>query len=789
MTTLGSTALHLCITDFRFTHTFIICNHLPETELIFGIDIQKKFSLSYAWDKDQHCYIQWNGKFLAFTHATTQKTTIGTVKSTLKIPPRHNGVVPIKLSGPLITTDTAHFVIDDSRPKGRDPNINIIDGIQRIKDRSTVNVLISNYTNKHVTFHKGKYVGHLEPIELHSTNQGETHQANSITLKKMMSKTVMSDTFNPPHHKISTHVQNSLELLLKEYESQFAQDEMSIGTTPLTSMSIDTGTADPVSQKPYPIAMKHYDWVKHEIEKLLAAKVICSSCSSWSATIIVVPKGDRGKCLVIDYRALNKVTRKFTWPMPKVEDIFSKLNGATYFTTLDLCTWYHHIPLDKSSIPKTAFNSPFGKYKYIKVPFSLAQAPAYFQELMTGILKDFPFAIAYLDDIIIFSKTPQEDLSHIHMVFEKLRTANLSMKKSKCNFFSKEIQYLGHILSATGIRPLPSKTHAIQHMNPPTTPKQVTAFLGLVGYYRKFIKGFAKIAKLLTLLTRQQVKFKGTPEHQAAFVDLKDAIVQAPILHYPNPNKTYIVYTDASDDACGAQLSQEHDGTKFPIAFLSHTFSKTQCKWSTTEQEALGVYYAITKWNYYLQGANIIVWNDHKPLARFLNGKNMNNKVNRWNLELATYNITFEWISGARNKAADCLSRLVSPTGNSINMLTASVNDGPAFHTRSCTQSTSDSTSTSAVIPQPHISQDNNPTSKSFNSWPSGCLTTDATYRSFLQMYLQEATEWQSPTSQDWHFYPHKGITIQTCVRCWKTIPCPRHSQIMEIHHPHRSSW
>ena len=209
------------------------------------------------------------------------------------------------------------------------------------------------------------------------------------------------------------------------------------------SMTIDTGTADPVLQKPYPIAMKHYEWVKNEIEKLLAAKVICSSRSSWSAPIIVVPKGDRGKCLVIDYRALNKVTRKFTWPMPKVEDIFYKLNGATYFTTLDLRAGYHHIPLDKPSIPKTAFNSPFGKYEYVKVPFRLTQAPAYFQELMTGILKDFPFTIAYLDDIIIFSKTPQEHLSHIHKVFEKLETANLSMKKSKCNFFSKEIQYFG----------------------------------------------------------------------------------------------------------------------------------------------------------------------------------------------------------------------------------------------------------------------------------------------------------------------------------------------------------
>ena len=288
------------------------------------------------------------------------------------------------------------------------------------------------------------------------------------------------------------------------------------------------------------------------------------------------------------------------------------------------------------------------------------------------------------------------------MVFEKLKTANLSMNKSKSNFFLKQRQYLGHILSATGIQPLPSKTHAIQHMNPPTTPKQIRAFLGLVGYYRKFIKGFTKIANPLTLLTRQQVKFNWTPEHQEAFIHLKEAIVQAPILHYPNPNKTYIIYTDVFDE--------------FPVAFLSHTFTETQHKWSTMEQEAFGVYYALTKWNYYLQGANIIVWNDHKPLAQFLNGKNTNNKVNRWSLELTTYNITFKWISGVKNKAADCLSRLVSPTGKSVNMLTTSINDGPAFHTRSHTHSTSDPTPTPPVIPQLHLSQDNNPMPKSLTA-------------------------------------------------------------------------
>ena len=216
--------------------------------------------------------------------------------------------------------------------------------------------------------------------------------------------------------------------------------------------------------------------------------------------------------------------------MPKVEDIFSQLNGAKYFSTLDLQAGYHHILMDESSIPKTAFTSPFGKYEYIKVPFGLTQAPAYFQELMTRILIDFNFTIAYLDDIIIFSRTAEEHLDHIKQVFEKLRSTQLSMKLSKYHFLTKVIQYLGHILNTKGIRPLPANMHAIQNMNPPKTPKQVCTFLGLIRYYRKFIRNFAKIAKPLTLLTCQQAKFKWTPTHHNAFLTLKESVIQAPIL-------------------------------------------------------------------------------------------------------------------------------------------------------------------------------------------------------------------------------------------------------------------
>ena len=219
----------------------------------------------------------------------------------------------------------------------------------------------------------------------------------------------------------------------------------------------------------------------------------------------------------------------------------------------------------------------------MKVPFGWAQAPVYFQELMNKVLKDLPFTIAYLEDIIIYSKTAEEHLDHLQQVFNKLHDAKLSMKLSKCPFFTKEIQYLGHFLGTTGIKPLPSKTSAIKLVKPPKNVKQVRAFLGPVGYYCIFIRNFAQRAKPCTALICHDAKFAWTSGHHSAFNTLKSVLLEASILQYPDPSKCYIVYTDASDDACGAQLSQEHDGQELPVPFLSHTFTDTQQKWSTTE--------------------------------------------------------------------------------------------------------------------------------------------------------------------------------------------------------------
>ena len=216
MSALGMTALHLRVGEFKFTHNFIICIQLPEMELIFGIDIQSKFSIFYAWDKEKKLLHSKRRKIFNIYKKTEQKATIGTGKLTLKIPPWHNGVVPIKIRGPIIQEQMAYCITDNNTTKGTDPNINIINGIHKIKGRTSINIPVSNYTNKHLTFNKGEYVGYLEPAITDDTtiDQTETHQTNSITLQKMMAEQVKPDVFDPPCHNLTTNIQNKLDTLL-----------------------------------------------------------------------------------------------------------------------------------------------------------------------------------------------------------------------------------------------------------------------------------------------------------------------------------------------------------------------------------------------------------------------------------------------------------------------------------------------------------------------------------------------------------------------------------------------
>ena len=280
-------------------------------------------------------------------------------------------------------------------------------------------------------------------------------------------------------HLLTKKIKTALEKILEANQDSFAEDERQIGTTPLIKMSIDTGDHPPIAKKPYTLANKHHEWVKEEIDKLLEACVIKESHSSWSAPIVVVPKGDGGKRMCVDYKALNAISRTYIWPMPRIDDILAKLGKAKFFTTLDLRSGYHHIALDKDAIKKTAFVTPFGKYEYLKVPFVLAQAPSYFQNLMKKVLNGFNFTLAYLDDIIILSETAEQHLKQIQIVLNRIRQAKLKLKKSKCAFFKKELHYLGHLLTTDGVKPQLEKIKAVSKMKRPRNQKGVREFLGM----------------------------------------------------------------------------------------------------------------------------------------------------------------------------------------------------------------------------------------------------------------------------------------------------------------------
>ena len=272
--------------------------------------------------------------------------------------------------------------------------------------------------------------------------------------------------------------------------------------------------------------------------------------------------------------------------------------------------------------------------------------------------------MGYLDEIIIYSRSEKEHLEHLEEIFTRLKAAGLKLKLEKCCFFKKHIQYLGHLISADGIQPLPEKLESIAKMPAPRNPKEVKQFLGLVGYYRKFVPRFEDISRVLTHLTKKDVEFKWTPECENCFQILKQFLQQAPILQYPNPQASNTLYTDASKYTYAGMLTQHSNGTDHPITYVSGLFHGSQLNWATLTKEAYAIYMSLKKLSFYIDTAKITVKSDHLPLKKFLEKNTLNSKVNNWAVELESQNITFEYIPGIRNTLADTLSRLIEMDEN-----------------------------------------------------------------------------------------------------------------------------
>ena len=357
-------------------------------------------------------------------------------------------------------------------------------------------------------------------------------------------------------------------------------------------------------------------------------------------------------------------------PLPKIDEIYAFLKGSKVFSTLDMRSGCHHVEMTEEARPKTAFTLPanLGKWEFLRCPFALAQAPAYFQRLINEVLAPFDFAFGYLDDILIYSPDVETHLKHLELIFKRLCEVDLKLKMEKCSFLKRHIQYLGHIVSGDGLKPVPEKLSSIQQMPRPYTPKEVKQFLGLVGYYRKFIPRYADIARPLNALTRKDVDFIWTDICQKSFELLKTMVSEEPILVYPDPSKPYVLFTDASKYAWSCVLTQEYtheiDGKTIkilhPISYQSGLFKGSQLNWACLTKEAYAIYISIKKLYYYLVDADIILRSDHLPLKKFLNKNTLNSKVNNWAVEISPFHITFEYIKGIKNTLADMMSRLIS---------------------------------------------------------------------------------------------------------------------------------
>ncbi|KAA3490754.1 DNA/RNA polymerases superfamily protein [Gossypium australe] len=416
------------------------------------------------------------------------------------------------------------------------------------------------------------------------------------------------------------------------------------------------GTA-PVSIAPYRMAPKELVELKAQIQELLDRGFIQPSISPWGAPVLFVKKKDGSMRMCIDYRQLNKLTIKNKYPLPRIDDLFDQLKGASVFSKINLRSGYHQLKVKEVDVHKTAFRTRYGHYEFLVMPFGLTNAPAAFMDLMNRVFQQYldQFVVVFIDDILVYSKTEEEHDKHLRIVLQVLREKQLYAKFSKCEFWLKEVAFLGHVVSAEGIRVDPRKIEAVLDWKPPRSVAEIRSFLGLAGYYRRFVEGFSLIAAPLTKLLRKGVPFVWTEKQQESFDRLRRILTEAPVLVQPEAGKLFTVYCDASHTGLGCVLMQEGK----VVAYASRQLRPHELNYPTHDLELAAVVFALKIWRHYLYGEKSIVYTDHKSLRYLLTQKDLNLRQRRWIELLKDYDCSIEYHPGKANVVADALSRKV----------------------------------------------------------------------------------------------------------------------------------
>src|SRR5574338_879179 len=341
--------------------------------------------------------------------------------------------------------------------------------------------------------------------------------------------------------------------------------------------------ASPVVKRQTRMGPKELMELKKQLVELEEKGFIRPSSSSWGAPVVFVKKQDGSLRLCIDYRELNKITIKNKYPLPRIDDLFDQLAGAKVFSRLDLASGFHQMKVEEESIKYTAFNTRYGLYEFLVMPFGLTNAPSYFVDLMNRTFRDFldKFVVVFIDDILVYSKSEKDHAKHLHLVLSRLRAQNLKAKFSKCTFWQDEVKFLGHIVSQQGVSVDPNKFMAVQSWSRPKSVTEVRSFLGMAGYYRRFIKDFARIATPMTKLTKKEQPYVWTEKCEQAFESLKKVLMEAPVLQVPEGNEGLVVYTDASGSGLGAVLMQ-HGRV---IAYASRQLKPNETRYATHDLE------------------------------------------------------------------------------------------------------------------------------------------------------------------------------------------------------------
>lgn len=454
-------------------------------------------------------------------------------------------------------------------------------------------------------------------------------------------------------------INDSQTKFLSELESIFSSDS-NISRIKNFTHSIRLKKSTPIAMKPYPKSHTQSKIIREITEDLLNKGLIRHSSSPYASPVSLVSKKDTNEMrLVIDYRRLNAITIPDATPLPNIQKILNCSLNAQIFSKLDMKSGYWQVPMNKADIEKTAFVTEDGHYEWTVMAFGLKTAPATFQRIVNFVLKDFlfKFVIVYLDDFLVYSNSEEEHREHLKLIFEKLQQAGITLSLNKCKFFQTQIEYLGHTLSHKTIRPSKNLVNAVKQFPQPQSQKEIQRFLGLAGYFRKYIKKFSIIAAPLTDLLKNNTSFVWLNTHQNSFNSLKNSLVDDTLLSNFDPNLDTFLHTDACGIGLGSVLIQNDGKRDFVVGYYSRKFNEHEKRYHTTEQECLAIVDSLDHFHIYLYGSLFTIITDHSALQWLSKTKERNNRLYRWSLRLSNYDYKIIHKPGKQNLVPDALSR------------------------------------------------------------------------------------------------------------------------------------